>query len=109
MSYVRDLRVAPRRIARSCFFERIPFRCLSITITSIQRSRERCQLQNRRISLFQKTSMNPSPMNSGKLDRTADLAEPGVARGETIMANHETKTPRVMAVGHVALNARDPA
>ena len=25
------------------------------------------------------------------------------------MANHETKTPRVMGVGHVALNARDPA
>ena len=25
------------------------------------------------------------------------------------MANQETKTPRVMGVGHVALNARDPA
>ena len=25
------------------------------------------------------------------------------------MTNHETKTPRVMGVGHVALSARDPA
>jgi len=53
--------------------------------------------------------MNQLAMNSGKPDSTADLAEPGGAAGETIMANHEAKTPRVMGVGHVALNARDPA
>jgi catechol-2,3-dioxygenase len=48
-------------------------------------------------------------MNSGKPDSTADLAELGGAVGETILANHEAKTPRVMGVGHVALNARNPA
>jgi len=48
-------------------------------------------------------------MNSGKPDSTAELAEPGGAIGETIIADQETKTPRVMGVGHVALNARDPA
>jgi catechol-2,3-dioxygenase len=45
----------------------------------------------------------------GKPDSTAELVEPGRAVGETIMANQETKTPRVMGVGHVALSARDPA
>ena len=53
--------------------------------------------------------MKQFAMNSAKSDGTTDLAEPGGAVGETIMANHETKTPRVMGVGHVALNARDPA
>jgi catechol 2,3-dioxygenase-like lactoylglutathione lyase family enzyme len=48
-------------------------------------------------------------MNSAKSDSTTDLAKPHGAVGETIMANHKTKTPRVMGVGHVALNARDPA
>jgi catechol-2,3-dioxygenase len=48
-------------------------------------------------------------MNSTKSDSTTDLAKPGGAMGETIMAKQETKMPRVMAVGHVALNARDPA
>jgi catechol-2,3-dioxygenase len=53
--------------------------------------------------------MNQLAMNSGKPDSTADLAKPRGAVGETILANHEAKTPRVMGVGHVALNARDPA
>jgi catechol-2,3-dioxygenase len=43
-------------------------------------------------------------MNSGKPDSTAELAERGGAVGETIIANQETKTPRVMGVGHVALS-----
>jgi len=43
-------------------------------------------------------------MNSGKPDSTADLAETDGAVWE-----NETKTPRVMGVGHVALHARDPA
>jgi len=43
-------------------------------------------------------------MNSGKPASAADLAEPDGAVGE-----NETKTPRVMGVGHVALHARDPA
>jgi len=38
----------------------------------------------------------------------AELAKPGGAVGETIMANQETNRPRVMGVGHVALSARDP-
>ena len=53
--------------------------------------------------------MKQFAMKSAKSDRTTDLAERSGAVGETIMANHETKTPRVMGVGHVALNARDPA
>ena len=43
--------------------------------------------------------MNQFAMNSAKSDGTTDLAERGGAVGETIMANHETKTPRVMGVG----------
>jgi hypothetical protein len=52
--------------------------------------------------------MKQLAINPGKPDSTPELAEPGGAVGETIMANQETKTPRVMGVGHVALSARDP-
>ena len=52
--------------------------------------------------------MKQLTINPGKPDSTAELAEPGGAVGETIMAKQETKTPRMMGVGHVALSARDP-
>jgi catechol-2,3-dioxygenase len=52
--------------------------------------------------------MKQLAINPGKPDSTADLAKPGGAVGETIMANQETNRPRVMGVGHAALSARDP-
>jgi catechol-2,3-dioxygenase len=53
--------------------------------------------------------MKQLAIKPGKPDSTAELAESGRAVEETMMANQETKTPRVVGVGHVALNARDPA
>ena len=52
--------------------------------------------------------MKQLAMNPGNPDSTAELAGPGGAVRETVMANQETKTPRVMGVGHIALSARDP-
>lgn len=52
--------------------------------------------------------MKQLAIKPGQRDSTAKLAEPGGEVGETIVANQETKTPRLMGVGHVALSARDP-
>ena len=52
--------------------------------------------------------MKQLAIKPGKPYGTAGLAEPGREGGETMVANQETKTPRVMGVGHVALSARDP-
>jgi Choline dehydrogenase and related flavoproteins len=52
--------------------------------------------------------MKQLAINPSKPYSMAELAKPGGAVGETIMANQETNRPRVMGVGHVAPSARDP-
>ena len=56
-----------------------------------------------------RSSMRTSREEFADRDVDATMATRVDAVGETIMANQETKTPRVMGVGHVALSARDPA